>query len=36
MKVAELVRVRWLLGTLLITAAALFAVGVAAGGPTAS
>ncbi len=29
MKVAELVRVRWLLGTLLIAAATLFAVGIA-------
>ena len=34
MKVAELVRLRWLLGTLLIAAAALFAVGIATEGDT--
>ncbi|MBA3288972.1 MAG: hypothetical protein H0U21_13305 [Acidimicrobiia bacterium] len=32
MKIAELTRLRWLLGTLLIVAAALFAIGVATEG----
>lgn len=34
MKIAELIRLRWLLGTLLIAAAALFAVGIATEGDT--
>lgn len=34
MRIAELVRVRWLLGTLLIAAAALFAVGISTEGDT--
>jgi hypothetical protein len=34
MKIAELIRLRWLLGTLLIAAAALFAVDVATEGDT--
>jgi heme/copper-type cytochrome/quinol oxidase subunit 3 len=32
MRISELIRVRWLLGTLLVAAAALFAVGVATEG----
>ncbi len=34
MKIAELIRLRWLLGTLLIAAVALFAVGIATEGDT--
>lgn len=34
MKIVELIRFRWLLGTLLIAAAALFAVGIATEGDT--
>lgn len=34
MKIGELIRLRWLLGTLLIAAAALFAVGIATEGDT--